>query len=274
MRPRTLDSALQVLADGDWQVYAGTTDIYPASVGRRASRNALDLTGIASLRGISRDGDHWRFGACTTWTDIATAELPAQFAGLQDAATQIGGIQIQNRGTVAGNLCTASPAGDSIPVFLSLSATVELSGLGGVRTVPLADFVTGYRETVLQPDEIVSAVLVPDRSGPSNFQKLGSRSHLVISIAMVATHLEPTADGPVVRIAVGACSPVAVRLRGLEAELNARLDLTLVDLDLVDAYGFDELSPIGDVRASADYRADVVRPLVKRSVAACVEELS
>ena len=279
--------AVEILAQGDFTVVAGATDVYPPTVGRRLHINALDPTGIDELKGISRSPDpadvdpvdadpapgdsatdgqaHWRIGACTTWQQLADADLPAQFAALQSAARQVGGVQVQNRGTLAGNLVTASPAGDGIPVLLSLSAQVEVASVRGTRLIDLADFVTGYRQTALAADELVTAVLVPSRPGPSDFQKLGSRSHLVISIAMVATHLEEATKR--IRIAVGACSPVAVRLRDLEARLAA--DGAGDAVALVNSYPFDELSTIDDVRGSAAYREQVVRELVVRSIEGC-----
>lgn len=268
LRPRSTDEAIDVLSDGEWQVFAGATDIFPASVGRSLTSSVLDLTGIDELRGVQREGGWWRIGACTTWTDIATATLPAQFNGLQRAALQVGGVQIQNRGTVGGNICTASPAGDSIPALLTLSAEAEIVGVGGTRRIRLEDFIVGYRRTALGADEIVAAIHVPDRPGPSEFVKLGARSHLVISIAMISAHIETSDLGPIPRVAVGACSPVAKRLRSLESAFGAD-----VDLDAIDSYSFAELAPIDDVRGSANYRQDVVRPLVARALATCKEQL-
>lgn len=269
LRPTSVADASEALADGDWRVVAGTTDVYPETVGRSIEHDIIDLTGLAELRGIDQGDGRWRIGACTTWTDIAQADLTDQFAGLRCAARQIGGRQIQNRGTVGGNLCTASPAGDGIPALMSLSATVEVISPRGTRTIPLADFIRGYRATDLADDEFLAAILVPDRPGPSDFEKLGSRSHLVISIAMVATHIATDLpDGPIARIAVGACSPVAVRLPGLEELLRGS-----TDFGAVDSYRFDELSPIDDTRSSADYRRRIVRPLVRRSLEACAERL-
>lgn len=264
-RPRTVAEATEMMSQQPWQIIAGATDVYPRTVGRELSDDALDLTGVAELRGIDEVDGLWRIGALTTWTDVASASLPAQFTGLQQAALQIGGLQIQNRGTVGGNLCTASPAGDSIPMLLAMSASVELVSHSGTRLVPLDEFITGYRSTVLQSSELVASIQIPSRSGPSNFQKLGSRSHLVISIAMVATQIE---DGPAptVRVAVGACSPVARRISGLEGQLNSDCDPQIAA-----AYDYPELDPIDDVRGSASYRHDVVGPLVARSIEQCLE---
>ncbi|MEE9415634.1 MAG: FAD binding domain-containing protein [Acidimicrobiales bacterium] len=269
LRPRSVADASEALADGTWRVVAGTTDVYPEVVGRSLTQDIIDLTGVPELRGIDHHDGLWRIGACTTWTDLVQADLPPQFAGLQCAAQQIGGLQIQNRGTVGGNLCTASPAGDGIPALMALSANVELVNPRGARVIPLTDFITGYRTTALAADEFLASIRVPDRPGPSNFAKLGSRSHLVISIVMVATHIETDhADGPVTRIAVGACSPAAMRLRGLEEQLRGS-----VDFDAVEQYALDELNPIDDIRSSAQYRKTVVRPLVRRSLEACGEQL-
>lgn len=264
-RPTSVTAVAELLDDDpEALVVAGGTDVYPATVGRTLEQNVIDLSAVDELRGIELRDEQWVFGACTTWTEIARSNLPEQFTALQQAAPQIGGLQVQNRGTLGGNLCTASPAGDSIPVLMALSARVELTGPNGTRNLALHDFITGYRATALDPGEFVSAIRVPARHGMSNFQKLGSRTHLVISIVMVAAHVEPGPE-PVARVAVGACSPVAVRLRGLEEQLRSDLSP-----DVAERYGYPELQPIDDVRASASYRVDVVAPLVARSIAACL----
>ncbi len=255
---------------------AGGTDVYPAHATRPIERPVLDISRVAGLRGIERDepGGGWRLGALTTWTDVAEASsLPAAFDGLRAAARQVGGRQIQNAGTVAGNLVTASPAADGVPNLLALDAVVEVaSAARGVRRLALADFVTGYRATALAPDELVTAILVPDQptAARSAFRKLGSRAYLVISIVSVAVVLAAE-DGVVsdARVAVGACSPVPVRLRALEAALLGRpADAGLAAV--VEPDHLAGLSPIDDVRAPADYRREAAITLVRRAVAEVV----
>ena len=185
-----------------------------------------------------------RIGAATTWTDIVKAPLPAAFDALKQAAREVGSIQIQNRGTIGGNLCNASPAADGVPPLLALDATVELASARGRRLMPLSSFITGYRATALAQGEILSAVFVPSRSpqARSAFVKLGARRYLVISILMAAALVERDGDGRISRvaIAVGAASPVARRLPELEAALagldpGERPSLHVRDQHLVDS---------------------------------------
>ena len=265
LRPTSLNEALQALAR-PWTVLAGGTDFYPARVGRAIDDNVLDITAIAALRGIVAGPDGWRLGATTTWSELIEAELPPLFDGLKQAAREVGGRQIQNVGTLAGNLCNASPAADGVPPLLALDAEVELAGRAGVRRLAVSAFITGNRRTVLAPGELLVALHVPKpgRLARSAFLKLGARRYLVISIAMAAATLEIEADRIVsARIAVGACSAVAQRLPALEAALaGAPLDRRLADR--VEAAQLAPLSPIDDVRGSAGYRSDAVVTLLRR----------
>ena len=265
LRPTSLNEALQALAR-PWTVLAGGTDFYPARVGRAIDDNVLDITAIAALRGIVAGPDGWRLGATTTWSELIEAELPPLFNGLKQAAREVGGRQIQNVGTLAGNLCNASPAADGVPPLLALDAEVELAGRAGIRRLPVAAFITGNRRTVLAPGELLVALHVPKpgRLARSAFLKLGARRYLVISIVMAAATLEIEADRIVsARIAVGACSAVAQRLPALEAALaGAPLDRRLADR--VEAAQLAPLSPIDDVRGSAGYRSDAVVTLLRR----------
>ncbi len=270
-RPGSVDEMLQLMESEDCAPIAGATDIYPAAVGSRLVGGFVDLSGIVELRGIERRADVWRIGATTTWTDILNADLPDFMVALQQCAAQIGGVQIQNVATIAGNLVTASPAGDSIPVLLSMDARVELARKGNTRSLPLEQFIVGYRETALEPGEVMTAIEVPHlESARSSFRKLGSRSHLVISIVMVSAVVRMR-DGVVseVGISVGACSPVACRILGLEDELQGAPPDEIERI--VDNYVFDELAPIDDIRATASYRQRVVPCLVRRSFTDCVE---
>src|SRR4051812_24374672 len=222
-RPQSIAEAARLLASGPWAVLAGGTDLYPAHVGRRIDAPLLDITAIAGLRGLRRDERGWTIGATTTWTDVVRAELPPLFDALKSAAREVGGVQIQNAGTVAGNVCNASPAADGMPVLLALGAEVELQSVAGTRRLPLANFVLGSRRTALRDDELVTALLVPSRSARARsvFSKLGGRRYLVISIAMVAVVVDLDAADRVVAagVAVGSCSAVAQRLPALESRL-------------------------------------------------------
>ena len=223
LRPTDLTEALTALKGRQLSVLAGGTDFYPAYVGRPLPDDVLDITALAALRGVSEEPAMFRIGALTTWSEILDARLPPMFRGLKLAACEIGGRQVQNAGTLAGNLCNASPAADGVPALLALEAEVELRAHAGIRRVPLAAFLVGSRRTARRADELVTAILVPrwGSGARSTFCKLGARRYLVISIVMVAATLEAGADGTVARaaLAVGACSEVAQRLAGLEAKV-------------------------------------------------------
>ncbi len=250
-------------------VLAGGTDFYPARVGKPLDEDVLDITALAELQDIRDHGDHWSLGAGVTWSALREAALPPCFDGLKAAAQEIGGLQVQNAGTVVGNICNASPAADGVPNLMALDAKVELAGARGRRDLALADFVTGNRKTQRRPDELVTAISIPKPAPDtaSSFIKLGARKYLVISIVMLAIVIEPE-DGRVAsaRLALGACSPVARRLRALEAALNGRtLDGRLGET-LEDAHLEQALAPIDDIRASAAYRRDAAATLIRRGL--------
>ena len=274
LRPKTVNQALTALASTRFTVLAGGTDFYASRVGQAIVEPVLDITSIAELGLIRHEGTQWRIGAAVTWTDLVRANLPPQFGGLQTAARMIGGVQVQNTGTVGGNICNASPAADGVPALLALDARVEVSSLSGVRFLPLSEFVLGPRKTARRADELVTAFLVPDRSrARSSFLKLGNRRYLVISIAMVSAVIETDVAGQVAYagIAVGACSPVAMRLHALEQKLTGQRASPGLSA-LVRFEDMATLSPIDDVRGSARYRRDAALTLVKRAVEESLHE--
>ena len=234
----------------------------------------VDISGLNELRGMTRDGSHFCIGALTTWTDVIQARLPSCFDALKSAAREVGSVQIQNRGTVAGNLCNASPAADGVPPLLVLDAEVELLSHTGRRQIPLREFLVGNRKTMRQPDELLTAVLIPNapENARSAFLKLGARRYLVISISMVAAAVSFGKDDRVssARIAVGACSEVARRLPGLEHDLVGASRFELSQRVMVGHLA--ELSPIDDVRATAAFRRDASRCLVQRVLEICGAE--
>lgn len=272
LRPRSLREAVEALATPGIQILAGGTDFYPALGDRHLSAPVLDVTGIGELSGIREERDGVRIAAGTTWSELVATPLPHAFDALKAAAREVGSIQIQNRGTIAGNLCNASPAADGVPPLLALDAEVELMSRAGTRRLPLAAFITGNRKTERRPEELVSAILVPRTiDGPSVFLKLGARRYLVISIAMVAAILEDDGQGRVaqVRIAVGSCSAVARRLPELEATLRGKPLRPGIGAT-VEASHLATLAPIDDIRATAAYRRDAARTLVARALEQCV----
>lgn len=275
IRPQTVDEAVRLLAKERAQILSGGTDFYPALADRPMREPVMDISRLAELRGVTQHPDHIRIGGLTTWSDIIRDTLPPGFDALKSAAREVGSVQIQNRGTVAGNLCNASPAADGIPPLLALDALVELVSAADTRTMPLSEFITGNRKTKRRPDELLTAVLLPREldNSASVFLKLGARRYLVISISMVAAIILPDTSGRIAaaRVAVGSCSAVARRLPLLEQELvgaNVHGDFA----SRVTPQQLAPLSPISDVRATAEYRLDASLTLVKRALAGCAEK--
>ena len=265
--PTFLDEALELMSSRSLDLVAGGTDFFPARGRSPITRDILDITRLEGLRGIevSNEGTV-RIGAATTWTDIAKAKLPLAFIALQQAANEVGSIQIQNAGTVAGNLCNASPAADGIPPLLALDAEIEVADSVGVRRQALCDFITGVRQTSMTSTEMVTAIHIkmpPDHT-TSAFEKLGARKYMVISIAMTAVIIGLDEAGYInyARIAVGACSPIAQRLKSLEADVigNKISDICIYKSHL------EPLDPIADVRASEEFRAEVVEEQIYRAL--------
>ena len=272
-RPSQLGDALAMLGAGDYSVLAGGTDFYPARVGQPVDVKVLDITRLAELRGIDLKAGALRIGAAATWSDLLATDLPPLFDGLKAAAREVGGRQIQNAGTLVGNLCNASPAADGVPPLLALDAELELASTGGTRRVRLRDFVLGNRKTACGPHELVVAVHVPAwaANARSSFLKLGHRKYLVISIVMVAASIAVDQAGNIARcgLAIGACSATAKRLSTLEA--------SLVGMRAVDAAAsvtpehLADLTPIDDVRGTGTYRRDAALTLLRRAIAQTVE---
>jgi len=272
LRPKTVEDAVQFLADPGGTILSGGTDFFPALGDRPVTRTVVDISGVQEIRGVSTTADEVRIGGLTTWSEVVATPLPRSFEALKAAAREIGGVQIQNRGTVAGNLCNASPAADGVPPLLALDAEVELRSAVGSRRLLLSKFIVGNRKTVRRADEVLTAVIVPRTvdDAASVFLKLGARRYLVISIAMVAAVVKVDSEGRVgeARIAIGSCSVVAQRLTALERALvgaPARAGLGTI----VTPAHLSPIAPINDVRATASYRTDAARTLVSRALEAC-----
>jgi CO/xanthine dehydrogenase FAD-binding subunit len=275
-RPNDLDTALRLLAENGGTPLAGGTDLFPADAARTAwgepgldQSDLLDLAGLGELARIDDHGDQIELGALVTWADAAASTLPSWFDAVRAAAREVGGAQIQNRGTIAGNLCNASPAADGVPPLLALDARVRLASASRTRELALADFILGNRRTAREPDELLTHIIVPKppAMARSVFLKLGARRYLVISIVMVAATMVLDARGRIaeLRIAVGACSATAQRLRGLECRLEG---LTPEEASAsIGAADLEALAPIDDIRASADYRRHAALVLVRRALA-------
>ncbi len=269
--PSDLDEALDLIQARPMSIVAGGTDFFPARGQAPLGVDLVDVTNVTGLRGITWQPNGWlRIGGATTWTDIVRADLPAAFSGLQAAAREIGSVQIQNTGTVAGNLCNASPAADSVPPLLTLEAEVELASTRGQRHMALTDFLKGPRQTALAADELLVALHIPcpPAHAGSAFEKAGARKYMVISIAMTAVIIGVDQSGhiDVARIAVGSCSPVATRLIGLEMEMiGSSPNAIQVSLDHLAL-----LAPLSDIRADAQYRLEAVQQQIRRAIQSAV----
>ncbi len=268
-QPGNLDEALTVMQSRPVTIVAGGTDYFPARGHSPVQQDILDVTRIQGLRDISltADGDV-RIGAAATWSDVVNADLPPCFDGLKAAGREVGSIQIQNAGTIAGNMCNASPAADGVPPLLTLDAEIELAGPNGRRMLPLSQFILGPRQTALTEEELVVAFHIPAlrRDVRGAFTKIGARKYLVISITMTAVciGLGPDKRIDFARVAVGACSPVALRLTELEhALIGQRPDA----VEISEAH-LSSLAPISDIRADAVYRREAVAHQIKRAIAA------
>jgi CO/xanthine dehydrogenase FAD-binding subunit len=274
-RPNSLQDALNVLADTRATILAGGTDVFPALGDRPLSGPVLDISGLAEIRGIQFTVEHVVFGARTTWTEVLAASLPRGFDGLKAAAREVGSVQIQNAATIAGNLCNASPAADGVAALLALDAELVLTSRSASRTLPLSEFILGNRKTARRPDELLTSVRVPRRveNAASTFLKLGARRYLVISIVMVAANLVVDPSGEILEalISVGSCSAAALRLAELERALVGQPVRPGLP-QILKAEHLARLSPIDDVRATAEYRRDAALTLVRRALEACVQK--
>lgn len=264
--------AVGLLADTGGQVLAGGTDFFPALGERLPTGRVVDISAVKELRGIEVGPEYVRIGGLTTWSEVIRHPLPRCFDGLKAAAHEIGSVQIQNRGTVAGNLCNASPAADGVPPLLTLDAEIELASANGRRRMPMSEFITGSRKTQKKPDEILAAVLISRQleDAASVFVKLGARKYLVISISMVAAVVSVDSAGRIAeaRVAVGSCSARAQRLDDLEESLVGMEAHQVAAA--VEPRHLRVLAPIDDVRATAVYRRDASLTLIKRALQACM----
>jgi len=215
--PENLEDAYALLSDDSWKILSGGTDFYPTLGQKHVNFNVLDVSRISSMRAIKKDDEgNWHIGALAAWTDIIRHDLPPAFDSLKLSAREVGSVQIQNRATVVGNICNASPAADGVPPLLTLDAMVKIGSLNGERELSLQDFILGNRKINLQPNELVVGLKIPAPSA--------TRKYLVISISMVAAKIVTDASGVIedAAVSVGSCSLVATRLPDLEKVLIGR----------------------------------------------------
>jgi xanthine dehydrogenase small subunit len=258
LRPRTLDDALAMLRDeGPLVPVAGCTDVFVMlHFGTLAATRFVDLWGLRELGGVDARGETLRLGALATYTEIAASPLVRERLPMLVAASrEIGGAQIQNRGTIGGNLANASPAGDTLPVLLVAEATVVARSAGAERRIPAREFFVGYRKTALRPDELLVAVEVPRVRGRQWFRKVGTRAAQAISKVVAAGVRD--GDGGA-RLAMGSVAATPVRLPATEAALARDGEAG------VDAAIATDIRPIDDVRSTAEYRLRVAGNLARR----------
>jgi carbon-monoxide dehydrogenase medium subunit len=267
--PRTLFEAYERLAAGPARPIAGGTDVMVAITGELGPipERMLDLSRLEELRGISLEQGALLFGARTTYTEIRRSTLCREhLPALVEAAATIGAAQIQNRGTLGGNIANASPAGDTLPVLLAADAVVLVGGQRGEREVQATDFFVEYRKTALAPDELILQVRVPLPRGRSlRFRKVGTRRAQAISKVVMALAWQDLGSGGWrdVRVALGSVAATPIRARATEAVLEgARPTPEVADRAAETLAG--ELNPIDDVRSTADYRRMVSARILHR----------
>ena len=255
LEPRSLADALTLLRDdGPLVPMAGCTDLYVSlNFGTLKEARFLNLWRLPALRTIEMRGGLLSIGALATHTDlIRSALVRRRVPMLAAAAREVGGVQIQNRGTIGGNVANASPAGDTLPVLAAAEATVVLRSAAGTRRIPFTQFYTGYRQTVRRPDELIVALEIPAIRGRQCFRKVGTRAAQAISKVVVAAVV---GDQP--RIALGSVAPTVVRATRTEAALAAGASIADAQQTLV-----DEIAPIDDIRSTAEYRRRVAANLL------------
>jgi CO/xanthine dehydrogenase FAD-binding subunit len=257
LQPRSVQDALRMLrSGGPLTPLAGATDLYVAlNFGTLDSTRFLNLWGLESLRRITLRENMLSIGALATYTSLVRSRLVrSRLPMLASAAREVGGMQIQNRGTLGGNVANGSPAGDTLPVLAVAEAVVVLRSVDAERRVPFGNFYTGYRATVRQPDELIVAFEIPPVEGRQWFRKVGTRAAQAISKVVMAA-----VRGPRLRIALGSVAPTVVRLSGVERALanGGSMDEAVRRLD-------QDIRPIDDLRSTGPYRRDVAANLLRR----------
>jgi xanthine dehydrogenase small subunit len=260
-RPRSLKAALAMLAtDSRLTPIAGCTDVYVGlHFGTLKERRFLDLWNLDELRGISLENDSLRIGALTTYTElIASKVVHRRLPMLIAAAREVGGAQIQNRGTLGGNIANASPAGDTLPVLAAANAQVVLRSARGARVVAFESFYTGYRTSVRRPDELITAIEFPPVRGKQWWRKVGTRRAQAISKIMIAGVRGESNGAPAVRIAFGSVGPTVLLATKTASILQRGGTMAEAQAALL-----TEIAPIDDIRSTREYRSRVAANLLE-----------
>jgi len=253
---RTLDEALRFRAErpGAVPIQGGTDVMVELNFDRRRPETILNLNEVGELRGWSRANGALRLGAGLTYSEIEHSELASILPALAEASRTVGSPQIRNRGTVGGNLGTASPAGDALPPLLIEGAVVELASVRGSRRLPVGEFVVGVKRNVLADDELIVAVHLRPSGAPQTFMKIGPRNAMVIAVCSLALAVDRERNEA--RAAFGSAAPVPMLVTG--------------GLDGFAQRVADAASPIDDVRGSAAYRRHALRVLASRAIERCL----
>jgi CO/xanthine dehydrogenase FAD-binding subunit len=257
--PRSLDEALRTKSEHPDAVpiQGGTDVMVELNFDRRRPEVLLNLNEVAELRGWSRENGSLRLGSGLTYAAAMEAPLSELLPALAEASRTVGSPQIRNRGTLGGNLGTASPAGDALPPLLVEGASVELASVRGVRTMPLSEFLVGPKRNAAEPDELIAGVLVSPSGAPQTFMKVGPRNAMVIAVCSLAVVADR--DRGELRASFGSAGPVA----GL---VSVPLEESGSFADVVAAAA----SPIDDVRGTAAYRRHALHVLATRALERCL----
>jgi carbon-monoxide dehydrogenase medium subunit len=278
VRVSELDEALRLLSrKEDVKVLAGGTDlVVDMKIGRYRPKTVIDISGIKDLRYIVDEGDKVRIGALTRMQDIVESPvIREKLPVLAEAVSMLGSWQIRNMATVGGNLCNASPAADSAPPLLVHEARIKLASIEGTREIPITEFFVGPRKTAMYKTELLQEVIVPydaDFAKSYSYVKLGRRNAFTLSVVAVATVLK-VRDGVFedVRIALNAVAPTPVRARSVESFLKGR-EVGSEAIEKASELVLNDISPISDVRASAEYRKHASKILVKDTLLKALEK--
>ena len=271
--PHSLEDVLSLLANepGVWKPFAGGTDLMVLlESGKLTHQNYINIWRLDDLRGIEVDDDHVKLGALTTYTDVQSHPvLRNEFPMLCQAASETGGLAIQNRGTLGGNIVNASPAADSPPALLAYDAEIELVSTQGSRRLPYQGFHTGYKQMRIRPDELLTRIRLPRNTAGAThyYRKVGTRKAQAISkVCLAAVGRKNNGHIDDVRLAVGSVAPIVVRCVQTENALKGKKP-DAATVQSAQASFLREISPIDDIRSTANYRLQVASNLLADFVA-------
>jgi CO/xanthine dehydrogenase FAD-binding subunit len=269
--PSSLAGALAALADEPSSlVLAGGTDVMvQVNEGTCTPRSVLALAGVPQLRTVHREGDDLVVGAGVTYTELMAEPAASLAPALAQAARTVGSPQIRNAGTIGGNLGTASPAGDTLPVLVALGGSIEVASATARRALPIGEFLTGPKATALQPGELIVAVRFPVARGPQEYLKVGARNAMVIAIASVAMVVDHHAGA--IGVGLGSVGPTALSASDACTWLTEQDDWA--DDAVAEEFArrvADAARPMDDHRSRASYRRQAIRMMARRALRRCV----